>query len=195
MWTPHITPLANTRGSHVIINGDAKSLAYQDVLSEWQHNRAFRALFINLLATSPYKAFRWETPPVTRAIAHRPFECVLLDSPDLIQDPDTHTFADHFSTASHRSIVEFSNLSNDAWLIVPCPEAAPTAYPNIGAFIRHAPDSQRHDLFKAVGAALENRLDQTPIWLSTSGGGVSWLHVRLDTYPKYYRHDPYRHVS
>ncbi|MGI9175867.1 MAG: DUF6940 family protein [Rhodothermales bacterium] len=24
------------------------------------------------------------------------------------------------------------------------------------------------------------------MWLSTAGGGVSWLHVRLDSRPKYY---------
>ena len=25
-----------------------------------------------------------------------------------------------------------------------------------------------------------------PTWLSTAGMGVSWLHVRLDSQPKYY---------
>jgi len=28
--------------------------------------------------------------------------------------------------------------------------------------------------------------------LSTAGMGVYWLHVRLDTRPKYYQHTPYR---
>ncbi len=31
-----------------------------------------------------------------------------------------------------------------------------------------------------------------PVWLSTAGAGVSWLHVRLDDRPKYYGHGPYR---
>ena len=30
-----------------------------------------------------------------------------------------------------------------------------------------------------------------PLWVSTAGLGVSWLHVRLDARPKYYRHDAY----
>jgi len=29
-------------------------------------------------------------------------------------------------------------------------------------------------------------------WLSTSGLGIAWLHVRLDERPKYYTHAPYR---
>ena len=30
-----------------------------------------------------------------------------------------------------------------------------------------------------------------PTWVSTAGGGVAWLHVRLDSAPKYYTHRPY----
>ena len=31
-----------------------------------------------------------------------------------------------------------------------------------------------------------------PIWLNTAGGGVAWLHIRLDHRPKYYRYLPYK---
>ena len=36
------------------------------------------------------------------------------------------------------------------------------------------------------------RLGTAPVWLSTAGAGVSWLHVRLGDRPKYYGHAPYR---
>jgi hypothetical protein len=39
------------------------------------------------------------------------------------------------------------------------------------------------------------RLGAKPVWLSTAGGGVSWLHVRLDDQPKYYGFEPYRHAK
>ena len=29
-------------------------------------------------------------------------------------------------------------------------------------------------------------------WLSTEGSGVPWLHVRMDSSPKYYHYDAYR---
>jgi hypothetical protein len=34
-----------------------------------------------------------------------------------------------------------------------------------------------------------------PVWLSTAGAGVSWLHVRLDDRPKYYGYRPYQEAS
>jgi hypothetical protein len=39
---------------------------------------------------------------------------------------------------------------------------------------------------------LEQELDDRPLWVSTSGLGVSWLHLRFDRRPKYYTHAPYR---
>jgi len=36
------------------------------------------------------------------------------------------------------------------------------------------------------------RLSDRPLWISTAGMGVNWLHVRLDSRPKYYRHAPYK---
>ena len=89
-------------------------------------------------------------------------------------------------------MVEFPNLGNDAVMVVPCPGGPPAAYGHLGAFVRRAPESQRHAFWGRVGAAMQRRLDARPIWLSTAGAGVSWLHVRLDDRPKYYGHGPYR---
>ena len=47
-------------------------------------------------------------------------------------------------------------------------------------------------LWQLVGAAMQRRLNTKPVWLSTAGAGVSWLHVRLDDWPKYYGYTPYR---
>ena len=32
---------------------------------------------------------------------------------------------------------------------------------------------------------------ESPVWVSTAGMGVSWLHVRFDSRPKYYRWGEY----
>ena len=45
-----------------------------------------------------------------------------------------------------------------------------------------------------IGAALERQLGAQPIWLSTSGLGVFWLHISLDSWPKYFTHEPYRNL-
>jgi hypothetical protein len=39
------------------------------------------------------------------------------------------------------------------------------------------------------------RLSARPVWLSTAGAGVAWLHVRLDDRPKYYGFDEYRELD
>ena len=40
--------------------------------------------------------------------------------------------------------------------------------------------------------AIAARVGAEPVWLSTAGAGVPWLHVRLDDRPKYYGFGPYR---
>lgn len=166
------------------------------MLQRWQDDADFRDFFIALLADCPFTAFRWETPPITCATAQRPFEFVLLNSPSLARRPDIHTFAAHFRDDAPGGIVEFANLGNDAILVVPCPQADASAYGHIAAFLRHAPAPQKHALWQQVGAAMQCRLSDLPsnqpIWLSTAGGGISWLHVRLDDRPKYYDYAPYR---
>jgi hypothetical protein len=178
--------------TQVAIDLHASRVTYSEVLHLWQHDPAFRSFFIALLADAPFSAFRWETPPITAATATRPFEFVLLDSPGLANNPNAAAFAEYFDAADEEGLVEFANLGKDAILVVLCPLGPPSAYGHIAAFVRQAPESQRHALWALVGAAMQRRLGDKPVWLSTAGAGVSWLHVRLDDRPKYYGHGPYR---
>jgi hypothetical protein len=146
-----------------------------------------------LLADAPFSAFRWETPPITTLSAGRPFEFVLLDSPELASHPDPDAFAEHFcDPAGSKDVVSFPNLNNDSILVVPCPRGPLSAYGHIDAFVREAPDAQKHALWRLVGELMQRRLGLRPVRLSTAGAGVPWLHVRLDQRSKYYGHAPYR---
>ena len=125
----------------------------------------------------------------------RPFECVLLDSPALARKPDPNAFAEHFGNAAPNEIVlAFPNLGHDALLVVPCPNAEPSIYGHLATFVRGAPEPQKHSLWELVGKVMEEKLGPVPVWLSTAGAGVSWLHVRLDKRPKYYGFGPYRNL-
>jgi hypothetical protein len=177
------------------IDQDSSPLPYADVLRLWQTDATLRSFFMTLLADAPFSAFRWETPALTNGSAQRPFEFVILESPGLAAKPDPNAFADHFEDATRDSVVSFPNLGNDAILIVPCPSGPLSAYRHIAAFVREAPEPQKHALWALVGKRMEQRLGPKPVWLSTAGAGVSWLHVRLDDKPKYYGHAPYRKVS
>jgi hypothetical protein len=184
--------MADGRQLKVAIDLDASPVSYAEVLRHWLQDADFRSRFIALLADSQFSAFRWETPPITTATANRPFEFISLDSPGLASNPDAEAFAEHFAGASSDGVVEFPNLGKDAILVVPCPNGPLSAYGHLAAFVRRAPRSQQHTLWARVGAAMQRRLGDKPVWLSTAGAGVSWLHVRLDDRPKYYGYRPYR---
>jgi hypothetical protein len=191
MWSTRRDELTADRGVKIAIDRASKPVSYADVLRHWQDDGEFRSFFISLLADAPYAAFRWETPPITAATANRPFEFVLLDSPGLARGPDVDAFAEHFGGGDEH-VVAFSNLGKDATLIVPCPEVAPATYVHIAAFVRGAPETQQHALWRLVGKTMQQELRTESLWLSTAGAGVAWLHVRIDKGPKYYGYAPYR---
>ena len=191
MWTARSDVLPGGRGLRVALDRDAQPATFADVLAGWQHDAAFRSWFNAILADAPFSAFRWETPVVTASTVSQPFEFVILDNPTLVRRPDAEAFSEHFASAD-ADVIAFPNLSGDAVMVVPCPVAEPSAYGHLAAFVRLAPESQQHTLWQMVGEAMMARIGTKPVWLSTAGAGVSWLHVRLDDRPKYYGFAAYR---
>lgn len=173
---------------YAIYSGDAV-ISYWEVLALWQDNSEFRSYFSALLQQSPFAAFRWETPPLNSANAERAFEFVLLQCNALERPVDRSAFARHFTD---EEVVTFQNLSGDAVLIAPCPTVTDSIYGHLASFLRHAPEVQVDQLWKTVGATTRSLIREQTVWLSTAGMGVAWLHVRLDSSPKYYGYQPYR---
>ena len=168
-------------------------LSFARVIDLWQVDTEFRTMFISVLYNSPFSAYRWETPPVTCDQTDRQFEFVLIDSPELALGADRASFAEHFREGgANEGIVVFQNLGRDSTLVVPSPVDSTTSYPHLGAFVRSAPAPQQHALWRLVGQTMKQSISNRHLWLSTAGGGVAWLHVRLDSWPKYYRHLPYK---
>lgn len=75
-------------------------------------------------------------------------------------------------------VTSFDNLGRDARLVVP---TAPAAH--LVEFLRAGQDLDA--FWIRVGLEAQRRFGRTT-WVSTSGLGVAWLHVRLDDRPKYY---------
>ena len=180
-----------------------QQLTYAEVIELWQRDRNFRSFFSSLLAESPFKAYFWETPPITISTVNQSFEFVLIDSPQLARvKPDRDSFRQYFTStigdhavpgsSPDREIITFPNLGQDALLIVPCPIAETATYTHLASFVRQAPPSQQHELWQTAGNTIKQRLNDQPMWVSTSGLGVYWLHLRLDSYPKYYNFQPYK---
>jgi len=167
-----------------------RAISYADAIRYWREDQTFRSYFGSLLADAPFRAYRWEVPPVDRRSASRDFEFVLVDTPGLDRVPDEQAFADRF-VGGNDTVISFPNLGNDATVVVPQKLGSTSAYSHLAAFVRRAPDVQQHALWQMVERTVALRLSDTRRWLSTAGLGVAWLHVRLDTRPKYYSHRPY----
>jgi len=176
-----------------IVATDGAVLSYAQVIECWSSDPGFTRFFSGQLASSLFAAFLWETPPVTRKSVHRPFECVLVDSPQLAHAlPDAITFAEHFAAGPGQAITSFDNLGGDARLVIPCPIQPVTACTHLAAFLREAPAALIVQFWREVSLHITRVLNEQPLWVSTCGLGVYWLHVRLDSFPKYYRYAPYR---
>ena len=192
MFETCVNEVGTTGVLKVRIFKEGTVLSYHSVISLWQQSEVFRAFYIEFLLSIKYIAYRWETPPLSLATVHRPFECVIINSPELDISSDADAFADYFSD---KDVVAFPNLGKDAWLVAPCPKAEISAYSHLATFSRNAPDHQNQALWQRVGCLVATHLDNTPKWLNTAGGGVAWLHIRLDNRPKYYCHSPYRSIQ
>ena len=120
---------------------------------------------------------------------------------------DWRAFAEHTEAAckAGSAVATFSNLGGDALLVAPCGPSPPAeerrdggslqTYAHAQAFFRGAPLEERRALLREVACQALREVEggrKEPLWVSTSGAGVSWLHVRLDSAPKYYTFSPYR---
>jgi len=193
MWNAHRQLIGGDRGEIVTIASAGRTLTVADAIAGWRDDGAFRTFFIAELAATAYPAFFWEMPPVQRATLSDPFACALIRGDALARmRADDTDFASYFR-ADPAPVTSFLNLGGDALLIAPRRMSDADCYGHIAAFARAAPAQQQHALFHLLALKTEERLQGggNRFWISTSGLGVPWVHVRLDSYPKYYQHRPY----
>ena len=164
-------------------------ISYAEFLTLLGQDDEFRTFFIEVLSDVPFRAYHWETPPVTRSTTGQPFEFAVTRSPGIDLPPDPGPFTQYFR--DNDEVAVFNNLGNDAKLVAPTPPRADLNYSHIGVFTDQAPAEQQQKLWQRVGLVTKKQLSNHPLWLNTAGGGVAWLHIRLDSRPKYYRHQPY----
>jgi hypothetical protein len=187
-WTAKKTARGKTE--LVTLFQDGVSLTFRQLFDLLQESSDFVAWYTSQLRRSEFPAYFWEHPPLTRGNIDSSTEFVLVNAPMLEHlRPNAAPFSSYFGAGE---VVAFRNLGGDAMLIAPAPAAASPGYAHLAAFLEGAPDSQVHELWQEVGQTVRKSLTNKPIWLSTSGLGVAWLHIRLDSSPKYYQHQPYK---
>lgn len=191
MWTTQRLSL-DARTHRYVICEQGRPITVGQWLKSATQEPEFCNYFNATLAQSPFSSFFFETPPVTAESTNDPFEWVLVEAPEL-QDmrPDARSFEAHFTPGD--LAVSFENLSGDAQLVAPTPRAPVATYTHLANFVRLAHEGQHVEFWQLVATTYHRALNDSPVWLSTSGLGVGWLHVRLDKRPKYYNHAAYKH--
>ncbi len=148
-----------------------------------------RLTLSEIIASVPFGQAFFEMPPLDSSTLQHVAEFVIVDAP-LRRSADASPFATHLS--GEEPVVVFTNLGGDATLVVPRQISEDADYSYLLSFLRTAPALQIDAFWEAAACAVLERVNENPVWVSTSGGGVSWLHLRLDDRPKYYTHAPYR---
>ena len=168
-------------------------LSFREVFFLLENNIDFARWYGETLAGCVFEAFFWEVPPLTTDTFENNAEFVLIESASLARlQPDPVPFESQFALQQGSDVITFPNLGGDALLIVPAQLGPIEAYPHLATFLRNAPRKQVRSLWKIAAHTVRENLSRAPRWLSTAGLGVSWLHLRLDTRPKYYNFLPYK---
>lgn len=180
-------------GAKYRLTNDGARISFSTFLKLLRTDPSFRDFFTALLSSAPYATFRWETPAVDENSRNQAFEFVVLNSPELDREANSASFEQHFrENGEANGVLSFPNIGRNAQMIVPCPTEQHSAYTHLASFLRAAPKEQIDRLWTLVGSETERLIGQQPRWLNTAGGGVPWLHIRIDSKPKYYRYAEYK---
>lgn len=190
-WTTDITHYQLNALLLKIKEGE-KYLSFRQVFERWQSANDFRDFYIKVLQSVEYDAYFWEHPPLTMDDLDEHYEFILHKSNGLNQRAvDTRSFADFIH--QDKLVTAFPNLGNNAYLVVPTLQGEVDNYRHLAQFVRTVNANQSHSLLIKIADLIVAEIEQHgTIWLSTSGLGVIWLHVRMDIRPKYYQTKAYR---
>lgn len=175
------------------LSDEGLMLTHRDVHRLWRENECFVRFYTQLIVDAGYSGFCWETPAVTLQTLDDKHEFVIVRS-------DVHAsiqqnwmpFTEHFNKVREAGLaVSFLNLGKNGMMVAPVPDRSFDGG-SLASFLKSASDERVQALWQLVGKEISSKISNSPIWLSTAGLGVSWLHVRLDARPKYYRYQLYK---
>jgi hypothetical protein len=190
MWQARIKAVPSGQRFRILDEGEP--LSFRSLFSQLESGQAFARWYTATLRDCSFEAYFWEHPPLTNDTIDNIAEFVLMESSSLAGlHANPRAFESHFATAGGEVVLTFPNLGGDALLVVPCPVEAVGAYAHLAAFVRSAPLAQVCAVWAAAARLVRENVSDTPRWLSTAGLGVPWLHLRLDSHPKYYKYRPY----
>lgn len=196
---------ASVQHYKVVDASSASSLSYGAFAAALAIDEVLQDAMSGALSSSGFAGYHFESVPVTGAASSAvPYEFVLASSSSVarLTRADHKTFGSKFRAAKKpgAGAVCFTNLGGDATLCAPMPSSTmpPNSFAHAASFFSAASSAESRPLWSSVGSALLHHFEAAPlrpVWLSTAGLGVSYLHVRLDSSPKYYVYTPFKDAS
>ena len=155
-------------------------MLWREVVEDWKSRASARDALTASIVETGHDAVLWETSP--SRTGEETFQQAVMAAPFLARVPAD---SGAFTRQLDRPIATFDNLGGDSRLVAPAP---PGEFGHLSSFLRTAPAALRHELWRHVALEIQAwwEQDRGMLWVSTHGGGVPWLHVRLDPRPKYY---------
>ena len=195
-WSTEIAIVSGGVVRLTFLDTSQHKLSFDEFFQLLSSNESFCHFFNHALANIPFNGFYWELPAITASHLADDFECVVIGSDAFSHmEADWSPFSEHFKrlNGNNDHCVTFANLSGDAYLISPTPHLSSTPFPHLAYFVRNASTDYVIAVWRGLAKEVSRRAGEIPLWISTSGLGVHWLHIRLDRSPKYYQFAPYRH--
>ena len=162
-------------------------ISFGDAMKLLNMNKSFRSLVAEAFKRVPFKHYMFGFTKInSEADKRNPFKIFFKNSPEfknITADPEP--FLQYFQD-SKKKWTKFLNIGRDTLLLVPCP---PKAQPNyeyyksIGDYVENHSSKDFEEVLKNIGY-IASRL-KAPMYINTHGFGVHWLHIRIDTKPKY----------
>jgi hypothetical protein len=141
----------------------------------------FTYKLIQFLLYVEHESYFWECDQVDMK---NPFRFAIFDSKTLAKRKQDDNAFKGAINCSNKLAIAFPSLNTEVILVVPCHKST-ADYTSLATFSRTAPINQQVAFWKKVGQNIKEG-----DWISTSGLGVAWLHVRIAQRPKYY-HDAF----
>lgn len=180
------------RGEAHCVRREGEQLRWSEMRNGLERDADARAALTEAIRSADAEALYWECTP-WKPDADPLFEMMIIPTNAMVnRETDRSAFEEHFDGSA--LVQTFPSLRGDAMLVVPEPVGRTDLFGHLATWIRHADPEQIEALWIAVAKAIDEwrAAKRGTLWVSTAGGGVPWLHVRLDSRPKYYKHGPYR---
>ena len=176
---------------------DSTIMTYKRLFDVIQFSARTTEQFIEIFKQCPFEQYYFEVKPINiKNINTTQFEFVLYAATGLFNKAKYDKFEEYGINQSNNRIKHFMNPSKNTLLIVPTynKKCDIHTYAHIANFMRYGNNKQQHNLLKKMFKYYEKELNKTTnqLWLSTSGKGVPWLHIRIDQIPKYITFDEYK---